>query len=32
MSGQDDRLLVIDDDPGIRRQLKWGFGDCDVVE
>jgi len=32
MSGQEDRLLIVDDDPGIRRQLKWGFGDYEVVE
>lgn len=24
-------LLIVDDDPGIRTQLKWGFDDFDVV-
>ena len=24
------RLLIVDDDPGIRDQLKWGFDDFDV--
>jgi len=27
-----DRLLIVDDDPGIRKQLKWGFGDFGTVE
>lgn len=24
------RLLIVDDDPGIRNQIKWGFDDYDV--
>lgn len=33
MSEQEtDRLLIVDDDPGIRRQLKWGFGDFETIE
>jgi two-component system NtrC family response regulator len=26
------RLLVVDDDPEIRRQIKWGFDQAEVVE
>lgn len=29
---ENDLLLIVDDDPGIRRQLKWGFADCETVE
>ncbi len=25
------RILVVDDDPGLQKQLKWCFEDCDVV-
>ncbi len=25
------KLLVVDDDEGLRRQLRWAFDDCDVV-
>ena len=25
------KLLIVDDDPGIRSQLKWGFDQFDVV-
>lgn len=26
-----DKLLIVDDDPGILRQLAWAFPNCDVV-
>ncbi|GER06460.1 PEP-CTERM-box response regulator transcription factor [Iodidimonas muriae] len=32
MREKSDRLLIVDDDPGIRRQLKWAFGDMKTVE
>ncbi len=32
MSKSDHQLLIVDDDAGIRRQLKWAFDDFDTVE
>ena len=30
MSEQVRKLLIVDDDPGIRSQLKWGFKDYEI--
>ena len=31
MSDGNRTLLVVDDDPGMRSQLKWGFNDFEVI-
>ena len=31
MSDRNRTLLVVDDDPGMRSQLKWGFNDFEVM-
>jgi len=31
MTTKNRKLLVVDDDPGIRRQMKWTFDNYDVV-
>lgn len=31
MSESNRKLLVVDDDPGMRSQLKWGFDDFEVI-
>ena len=31
MQEQVTKLLIIEDDPGLQRQLRWSFGDCDVA-
>lgn len=31
MFEQNRKLLVVDDDPGMRSQLKWGFDGVDVI-
>ena len=31
MQEQATKLLIIEDDPGLQRQLRWSFGDCDVA-
>ena len=31
MQEQVTKLLIIEDDPGLQRQLRWSFGDCEVA-
>ena len=31
MSQSKPKLLIIEDDPGLQKQLKWSFDDYDVV-
>ncbi len=31
MSEDKPKLLIVEDDPGLQKQLKWCFDDCDVI-
>ncbi len=31
MSREKPRLLIVEDDPGLQKQLKWCFDDCEVI-